>query len=234
MTTSMVLDGEYFMSPDNIQAIVKSGGLPIMLPYLSDYLQINKLATKIDGLYLTGGGDIDPIWFGEQPHQHLGEIIPARDYFELVLIRRMIELEKPILAVCRGCQILNIALGGDMYQDIYSQIDQELIQHQQKAPQGHPSHHIEIVTGSLLHKIVGKTRLRVNSRHHQANKKVIDPLQVSARASDGIVESIEGIGNTFILGLQWHPENMLAVNDEDSLKIYKEFINACIEGKGDL
>src|SRR5690625_1368792 len=235
MTTSMVLDGEYFMSPDNIQAIVKSGGLPIMLPYLSDYLQINELATKIDGLYLTGGVDIDPIWFGEQPHQQLGEIIPARDYFELVFIRRMIELEKPILAVCRGCQILNIALGGDMYQDIYSQSEQghELIQHHQKAPKSHPSHHVKVVTGSLLHKLVGKTRLRVNSRHHQANRKIANPLQVTGRAEDGIIEAIEGSGDVFILGLQWHPENMVAMNDETSLKIYKGFINTCITRKSD-
>src|SRR5699024_8371470 len=149
ITTSMGIEEDnYFISSDNIQAIVKSGGMPIMLPYLSDYVQINQLATKIDGLYLTGGGDIDPIWFGEQPHQQLGDIVPARDYFEIVLIRRMIELKKPILAVCRGCQILNIALGGDMYQDIYSQIDQKLIQHQQKAPRAHPSHHIKIVAGS--------------------------------------------------------------------------------------
>src|SRR5690625_286626 len=130
VTTSISIEEKhYFVSPDNINAIVNSGGLPIMLPYISDYLQINHLATKLDGLYLTGGGDIDPIWFGEQPHQQLGEITPGRDYFEIVLIRRMIELKKPILAVCRGCQILNIALGGDMYQDIFSQFGQESIQH---------------------------------------------------------------------------------------------------------
>lgn len=234
ITSSMGTDEKYyFVSPDNIQAITKSGGLPIILPYLSDYLQINALATKLDGLYLTGGGDIDPIWFGEQPHRKLGEIVPARDYFEIILIRRMVELGKPILAVCRGCQILNIALGGDMYQDIYSQIDHELIQHEQKAPQHHQSHHIKITTDSLLYELIGKSRLRVNSRHHQANKKVVEPLRVSAQAEDGIIEAIEGNGERFMLGLQWHPENLVAADDSDSLNIYKGFINACIAEKSE-
>lgn len=230
VTTAMEINEEwYFVSPDNIEAIVRSEGLPIMLPYLTDYVQINDLANKLDGLYLTGGGDIDPILFGEQPHQQLGDVMPARDHFELVLIRRMIELGKPILAVCRGVQILNIALGGDMYQDIYAQIDRELIQHQQQAPKYHPSHHVTVAKGSLLHQLTGKERLRVNSRHHQANRKIASSLKICAKAEDGMIEAIEGVGGTFILGLQWHPENMAKKNDPASLAIYRGFIQACKE-----
>ncbi|HSI65793.1 MAG TPA: gamma-glutamyl-gamma-aminobutyrate hydrolase family protein [Planococcus sp. (in: firmicutes)] len=228
ITSSMELGAKsYAIGEANIQAISNAGGLPIMLPYLREEADIEQLAQRMDGLYASGGYDIDPTLFGEEPHPNLGVIIPERDQFELALIKRMLELDKPILAVCRGAQILNIAAGGDMYQDIYTQKKGDLLQHQQLAPNSHGSHFVDVPAGSLLHKLAGRERFKVNSRHHQANRRVPDSFMVSGTASDGVVEAIESREHSFVLGLQWHPENMAEASDPSSQKIFEGFVGAC-------
>lgn len=217
----------YYVHPDNVEAIKKAEGLPIIIPFMEDSEQINQLLQWIDGLYLTGGVDIAPKWYGEEPHPKLGRVDPPRDEFEITVIKKFYALQKPIFGVCRGSQALNVALGGKMFQDIYAQMDGELLQHQQKSLAGYTSHQVKITPGSLLEKLTGKTTLQVNSRHHQANRLVAEELQVSAKAQDGVIEAIEGKGDFFVLGVQWHPESLLAKNDEDSLKIYKGFVQAC-------
>lgn len=231
ITSSMeVSESHYTTSSDNVAAINQAGGVPVILPNSHDPAQIEYYAQMLDGLYATGGYDIDPTLFGEEPHPGLGMIIPVRDSFELALMERLLELEKPILAVCRGAQILNIVTGGDMYQDVYGQIkDRDLLQHQQKAPKEHGSHFVHVTENSLLHQLTGMDVLRVNSRHHQANRYVKEPFVISGKASDGIVEAIESKHHHFALGLQWHPENMLTANDKISEKIYKGFMQACLK-----
>lgn len=227
VTGSMEVDEKYYMiGKDNMEAITQTGGIPVMLPYLRTKKDIDELALQLNGLYLTGGYDIDATLFGEEPHPNLGTIIPERDQFELKIISKMLQLNKPILAVCRGCQILNIAAGGDMYQDIYGQIDTDLLQHQQNAPQGYGSHFVNIQQGSLLHQVTEAEKIRVNSRHHQANRYVVQPFAVSGQANDGIIEAIESKEHAFVLGLQWHPENMFQVGDKPSKNIYQAFIKA--------
>lgn len=227
ITSSMEIDGTFFtVSADNVNAIKEAGGIPVILPNIVGE-EIKHYAKKMDGLYLTGGYDIDPILFNEEPHRKLGTVTPDRDMFEIDLIKKMIELGKPILGVCRGCQILNIAVGGGVYQDIYAQIDNELLQHAQKAPAAHGSHFVNVVHGSLLHRLTNQEKLRVNSRHHQANRSVIDTFQICGRASDGVIEAIESKVHSFVLGLQWHPENMAMENDQSSLLIFQGFIDAC-------
>ncbi len=224
----MELEGkDYLVSIDNAHAVLQAGGIPVMLPYIEDDKDIEELAESIDGLYLTGGDDIDPTLFGEEPLPNLGIIIPSRDAFELKLIRKFLSLDKPILAVCRGCQILNIAVGGDMYQDINSQFKEDILQHQQRAPKPHGSHYIDVPEGTLLHRLSGSKRFKVNSRHHQANRNVPAPFKVSGVASDGVIEAIESNVHSFVLGVQWHPENMVFGGDETSLKIYVKFVEAC-------
>ncbi|WP_042146901.1 gamma-glutamyl-gamma-aminobutyrate hydrolase family protein [Paucisalibacillus sp. EB02] len=217
----------YYTSKDNVNAINRAGGVPFLLSYSQNKDDILEIARKLDGLYATGGYDIDPTIFGEEPHPKLGIIIPERDLFEIELMKRVLELDKPIMGVCRGSQTLNIALGGDMYQDIYAQIPGELLQHQQKAPKMHGSHYVDVLEGSLLKELTGKTRMKVNSRHHQANRNVINPLQVSALASDGVIEAIESTKHRFVLAVQWHPESMLVSDDEASEAIFNGFIEAC-------
>lgn len=227
VTSTEIEQKTYYTGTDNVKAILSGGGIPLLLPYYEEDSVIDEIARKIDGLYLTGGFDIDPTLFGEEPHPKLGTIIPARDSFEIKLLKKILAMDKPILGVCRGSQILNVALGGDMYQDIYGQMSSELLQHQQKAPNSHGSHFVQIKEDSLLHRLTGKTTLKVNSRHHQANRKVPFPLQVSATASDGVIEAIESTQHKFVLALQWHPENLLTIDDAASEAIFKGFIAAC-------
>lgn len=226
--TSTDLDGDvYYEGKDNVNAILKAGGVPVLLPYYEQEEEVTVIAGMIDGLYATGGYDIDPTLFGEEPHPKLGTILPERDTFEISIMKKMLELEKPILGVCRGSQTLNIALGGDMYQDIYAQISSPLLQHRQNAPKYYGSHFVRVKEGSLLHRLTGKTELRVNSRHHQANRNVRNPLQVCATASDGVIEAIESTEHEFVLALQWHPENMFMANDTPSAAIFNGFVSAC-------
>lgn len=217
----------YMVTNANIKAIYEAGGIPVILPYLSENPELEQIADQIDGLYATGGDDIDPTLFGEEPHPNLGTIIPKRDQFEIALVEKMLEKSKPILGVCRGSQILNIAAGGDMYQDIYAQIDKDLLQHSQNAPREHGSHFVHVLKGSLLHQITGIEKFRVNSIHHQANRNVPASFQISGKASDDVIEAIESKGHPFVLGVQWHPEAMAEAGDQTSLKIYQHFVEAC-------
>lgn len=228
ITSTMQTDElSHSISKYNVNAIIQAGGVPVGLPNIMNEADIHQLAEKLDGLYATGGYDIDPTLFGEEPHPKLGTITPKRDHFEMILFKKMLELNKPLLAVCRGMQILNIAEGGDMYQDIYSQIDRDLLQHSQIAPLDHAAHFVDVKKDSLLHELTGKEKLKVNTRHHQANRKIPTSLQVSGTASDGIIEAVESTEHKFALGVQWHPENLLEAGDEPSKKIYEGFIAAC-------
>ncbi len=210
----------------NVRAITQFGGVPIVLPNL-EMDGIEEIASTIDGLLLTGGGDIDPTLFGEEPLPGLGNIVPERDRFEVALIQKMLKLNKPILGICRGAQIMSIAMGGDMYQDIYSQRDGSLLQHDQQAPNWHGSHFVEVTEGSLLRKIVGVDKFKVNSYHHQALRNMPEGFIVSGVASDGVIESFESTNHTFVMGVQWHPESLISKNDVNSLAIFEAFINEC-------
>ncbi|TQR21280.1 gamma-glutamyl-gamma-aminobutyrate hydrolase family protein [Psychrobacillus vulpis] len=212
------------VSMDNIHAVMEFGGVPIVLPNMEE---IESIAETIDGLLLTGGGDIDPTLFGEEPHEGLGSITPERDAFEIAVIHRMMQLNKPILGICRGAQILNIAVGGDMYQDIHTQIEDKLLQHTQQAPRWHASHYVQVTKGTVLSEIVQVEKMKVNSFHHQALRDIPSDFVVSAVASDGIIEAIESKNHTFVMGVQWHPESLMLKNDLASSHILKAFIDAC-------
>ncbi|WP_075619405.1 gamma-glutamyl-gamma-aminobutyrate hydrolase family protein [Paenisporosarcina indica] len=228
VTSFTELNGtDYMITVDDANAVLQAGGLPVALPNLLDISDIDEIVQSIDGLYLTGGYDIDPTLFGEEPHPKLGNIVPSRDAFELMLIRKFLELDKPILGVCRGCQILNIAVGGDMYQDTGSQVDHDILQHRQLAPKTHGSHFVDVPKGTLLHQITGSERFKINSRHHQSNRYVPTPFRVSGTASDGVIEAIESEAHSFVLAVQWHPESMATGGDAPSLKIFEAFVGAC-------
>lgn len=225
---SMEIDQKnYHVSQHNVNAITRAGGIPIILPYTALEENIEYYAQLISGLYAIGGDDVGPNLFGEEPKQQLGPVLPPRDQFEMALIKRVIELGKPYLGVCRGAQILNVVYGGTMYQDIYTQIDTELLQHTQKSPVSHGSHSVKLLAGSLLQRLTGKDSLMVNSWHHQANRLIPSTYQISGQASDGIIEAIESKDHPFVLGVQWHPEIMATENDEASLNIFSGFIRAC-------
>ncbi|MDR6224897.1 gamma-glutamyl-gamma-aminobutyrate hydrolase family protein [Desmospora profundinema] len=220
-------EGYWQLSRDNSEAVWSLGGMPVALPYTEDIHAIKAWAHRLDGLVLTGGNDIDPHLFGEEPIPGLGEVEPERDQVETALVREMIRQGKPVLAICRGCQILAIALDGDMYQDLASQ-RQGLLQHSQRAPRSHASHSIRIRKGTRLHRLAGSDTAKVNSFHHQAVRRVPASCILSATAPDGVVEAFEGKGGDFLMGVQWHPENMVK-QDPLARALYRDFIEACME-----
>ncbi|MEH7747323.1 gamma-glutamyl-gamma-aminobutyrate hydrolase family protein, partial [Neobacillus drentensis] len=203
------------------------GGIPIVLPYINPEIALETIAL-CDGIILSGGEDVDPKLFGQDPHQQLGPTTPERDVAEIAMVRYALENNIPILAICRGVQILNVALGGTLIQDIQSQV-QEPIQHNQKIDRSRDTHWVTIATDSKLFEMVGSEQVRVNSLHHQAIDKVANDLRVVARSSDGIVEAVEYIHpSTFTVGVQWHPESMASTNHEMN-NVFKEFINSCVK-----
>ena len=170
-----------------------------------------KVLAEIDGVLLTGGGDVDPVFYGEDRHETVEDAEPGRDEFEIDLARRAIAADVPLLAICRGSQVLNVATGGTLVQDIPSSIETDLA-HSVQEPKNADCHDIAIVSGSRLAAALGSgasatCSCRVNSRHHQSVGRLGAGLVASATAGDGVIEAIEAPDATFCLGVQWHPEN---------------------------
>lgn len=203
-----------------IEAIVKAGGVPVIFPSVdpedvTDYLDL------FDGVLFLGGDDVDPTFYGEEPYEKLGTTYRKRDLFEIELLKQSVAHGKAIMGICRGLQLINIGLGGTVYQDL-SQNPTTTLKHHQTAPGNMPSHHVSVSQGSRLLKIVGK-RPYVNSRHHQAVKDVAPSLKITARADDQVVEAIESAQSEQILAVQWHPENMYK-HHEESKALFADFI----------
>ncbi|HHT63126.1 MAG: gamma-glutamyl-gamma-aminobutyrate hydrolase family protein [Bacillota bacterium] len=215
----------FFVRQFYVQAVEGLGGVPLLLPALKRNMIREKYLELLDGLILSGGVDVNPVLFGEEPVPGLGEITPQRDEFELLLTREFFSLGKPIFAVCRGCQVLNLALGGTVYQDINSQLD-KIIKHDQKAPRACPTHSLKVQPGTKLSRILPQEYRWVNSFHHQAVKDPAPGFIVAALASDGVIEAIEAQDHPFALGVQWHPECNWR-EDLGSYRLFQEFIKAC-------
>lgn len=216
--------GRYFLGRFYTAAVEAAGGLPLLLPYPLPDSGMDRLLDLVDGLLLSGGGDVDPVYFGEEPVPGCGKITPERDDFELALTRRALSAGLPVLGICRGAQVLNIAAGGDIYQDIVTQVP-GCLKHSQKAPRWCATHGIMVEGGTRLARILGSGSLRVNSFHHQAIRRPAPGFVVSARAKDGIIEAIESIGPAFALGVQWHPEAMWERN-KGSLALFTALVEA--------
>lgn len=232
ITMNQMLDEEkYVAALVHGYVIERAGGIPIYLPYIKNEQMIYKLVQQLNGLYVTGGDDIDPTFFGEEPIEGLRRIVAERDVFEQSIIQKILRKNKPVLAVCRGAQILNIAFGGDMYQDVKGQINHALLQHEQKAKPTHTSHFVTLKEDSKLYEIMRKKEMKVNSFHHQAIRRVKEPFYITAKASDGIVEAIESKAHHFAIGVQWHPKYLAAKQAQASLALYQTFIKKCIERK---
>ncbi|GEL15327.1 gamma-glutamyl-gamma-aminobutyrate hydrolase family protein [Pediococcus cellicola] len=190
-----------------VDAVLAAGGLPIVLPYTSPELA-HELVKTFDGLIIPGGPDVDPTFFGEEPIPEIGRTYYKRDAFEIALIKATIEEKKPIFGICRGLQVINVAMGGTVFQDLAAQDPTCKIRHAQAAPGEFPTHHVTIAQHSRITKILDTTRDYVNSRHHQAVRKVAVGLEVTAQSDDQVVEAVESTQGAEILAVQWHPENM--------------------------
>lgn len=216
---------------DYVTSVLNAGGIPVIFPYTTDLTTIQALIEQVDGLLLTGGADVDPALYGEEPLLGLGQIKPDRDQFERLLVNEALQKDVPIFAICRGNQMLNIAAGGSSFQDINSQIP-NIIQHKQFAPRDHLSHSVQIEKNTLLHNILGTDTIKVNSFHHQAVKTFAPGFQISALASDGVIEAIESQNHKFVLGVQWHPGS-LTQKDPHAQRLFLSFIKACLPENGD-
>ncbi len=213
-----------FLRTSYLQAIAAAGGRPLLLPPVIPELAAGYI-DGIDGLFLTGGGDIEPSFFNAQPATELYKVVPERDAFELTLTRAALAAGKPILAICRGLQVLNVAAGGDLYQDIGMQVPGAL-EHSQKEPRGQPTHSLQVMDGTALAAILGP-QAQVNSLHHQAVCRVGQGLKVSALAADGIIEALEGEGGGAVIGVQWHPEDLYR-SDPRQEALFKYFVDAVL------
>ncbi|TDI65948.1 MAG: gamma-glutamyl-gamma-aminobutyrate hydrolase family protein [Alphaproteobacteria bacterium] len=210
----------YVMRENYATSIIRAGGLPVALALEVEL--VPDILHRIDGLVLTGGAfDIDPALFGQPVRHERVTVKPKRTDFEMALTRAALAADLPILGICGGEQLLNVALGGTLIQHIPDEIPDALA-HEQTNPRDEASHEVEIVPGSRLYDIVGAGTLAVNSAHHQAVKEVAPSLAVNARAPDGVIEGIEDPERRFCIGVEWHPEFEISIGDRRLLAAFTE------------
>ncbi|CAN5650739.1 gamma-glutamyl-gamma-aminobutyrate hydrolase family protein [soil metagenome] len=208
--TASIREGEHRRVQLNaayVVAMENAGLVPLLVPPLSDPDAAERILAGVDGLVLTGGGDVAPEYFGEQPHPRLGTVDKARDATEIALISAARRLRMPLLAVCRGIQVLNVESGGSLIQDIGAQRPAAL-EHSGDGSRDQTVHPVHIEENSILGLATGATQLDVNSLHHQAIDRLGSGLRVTATAPDGIVEGVESTDDWWVLAVQWHPEEM--------------------------
>jgi putative glutamine amidotransferase len=210
-----------------LQALVRAGAVPLLIPHLTNQALLRPLYELTDGLLLPGGGDVAPARYGELSHEKCGPASFERDETELTLTCWAMNEGKPLLAICRGIQVLNIAQGGSLYQDIAAQVPSaEKHDWYPEYPRDLLSHSIDVTPQTRLAHILGETTLAVNSLHHQALKAVAPGLVVAARAPDGIVEAVETKDHAFALGVQWHPEELIDGSPQ-AQQIFDALVEAC-------
>lgn len=217
----------YWMLPGYMKGIEAAGGVPVMLALSSDAEVVERLAKTFDGFVFTGGHDIDPARYGEAKADVCGALCPERDRMEAILFERALELDKPAFGICRGLQLFNVLLGGTLYQDLPSQLKADVaVSHKQPHPYDKPAHAVRIEKDTLLHRLLKKDEIRVNTLHHQGIKRLAEPLVAAARAEDGLVESVALPSKRFALAVQWHPEFNFET-DENSRALFSAFVHAC-------
>lgn len=217
-----------------VDAVRLAGGIPVLIPMLRDSAAVEALVRGLDGVIMSGGEDIDPLYFGEEHLPELGEVNAPRDTSDVLIIRTALRLGKPILGICRGEQVLNVVLGGTLYQDIPSQIPDSELLHRQEEPATVATQTIIIKPGSRLSRILGADSIAVNSFHHQAVKDLAPGLQVTACASDGVIEAYESVPDAAdpygrplkdrILAVQFHPEAFAQAGDPTFLRIFRDLV----------
>ena len=211
---------------DYAHAIEESGGLPLVLPFVKNGESISEFAALCNGFLFTGGVDVAPSYYGEEKSEFCGEIQHYRDELELGIFSKVFAAQKPIMAICRGIQLVNVALGGTLYQDIPTEV-QTTVLHRQTQPKTQPSHAVNVTQNTPLCTLVGgKTRIAANSFHHQAIKALGEGLAVMATADDGMIEAVFGTGDRYLRAYQWHPERLIDI-DGDNRLLFDDFIKAC-------
>lgn len=212
-----------------IDSVVAAGGAPFLFPLVDDESVLRTLYDRLDGVLLAGGCDVDPQHYGEEPLPQLGSVDALRDRVELLLARWAADEGKPVLGICRGMQVMNVALGGSLYQDISAQLSTELV-HDSSYTQcdwTHMVHPLQLEPTSKLGQLFSATSFPTNSLHHQSLKVVAPGLQAVGWAPDGVIEMIEGTDEQFMVGVQCHPEALQAVADPRWRMLFEHFVQSC-------
>lgn len=217
-------DSDCTLAEGYYQSILKAGGTPLIIPPYDDTDALINTLDYVDGILLTGGADINPLFLGEEPVKELHGINPRRDRQELLLTQLAADRQIPILGICRGIQTMNAAFGGPLYQDIHSQMAGVRIKHDQDLDRSYASHTVGIEKNTLLHQLFGTDTIAVNSFHHQAVKEAAPGFRVCAYAPDGVIEAIESTEYKSMLGVQWHPECFILKGDECMMPLFQWLI----------
>jgi putative glutamine amidotransferase len=196
------------VNSDYTEAIEKVQGIPLLIPVVSSDESLNAYVDICDGFLFSGGTDINPICYNKNPHRKLGVVNSRLDKFQLELMKKVLESEKPFLAICRGIQILNVACGGSLYQDL-DEIPRETIQHQQNGERYDVIHKVNFQEDSILYDLLGR-EIYVNSFHHQSINKLANSLIAVGHAPDEVVEAVQVKDYRWGVGVQWHPEMMFS------------------------
>jgi len=221
LTTTSVTDGGAYQRPavtvyeSYIRALETVGLAPVLITPAHSLQAVRSLMNACAGLVLSGGEDVDPVRYGMDPSPALGTVNRRRDEVEFTALEYALQQQMPVLGICRGAQVINVVLGGTLFQDLATERPGPVL-HQQSEPWGQRTHCASVVAGSRLHEIVRSDELLINSYHHQAIRDVAPGLSVVARADDGMVEAVEGRDHPLLVGVQWHPERYEASTaDED-------------------
>lgn len=218
----------YGVMPTYLEAVAAAGGIPLMIPLGLSEEDLVAVLDRVDGLLLPGGGDIEPHWYhGNPTHPTLYGIDPLRDDMEIFLARHVVKSKIPLLAICRGCQVLNVALGGTLWEDIMDLMP-GAIRHNyyREFPRNYLAHEVQVQEGTQLAQLLGVQCVPVNSLHHQGIRDKAAELTASAVAPDGVIEAAEVSGHPFAIGVQWHPENL--VQDSAPMRgLFEAFVAAC-------
>jgi len=203
-----------------VKSVLRAGGVPVVLPINDDLEVIKTMVASIDALIMTAGEDVEPSRYSEEPLPHLEQINPERDEFDIAIVKLAVQHGIPVLGICRGHQVMCVAFGGTLYQDIYAPVKAADLKHQQQAPDWHGTHQVHLEKDSVLAKILGKTTVMTNSFHHQAVKDVAPGFVITGRTSDGIVEAMEMKDNPRVFSVQFHPEIPTARGSDELLPIF--------------
>ena len=217
----------FYLGRDYSEALEGCGALPVHLPLIPEESYIGEVLGGLDGVLLPGSdSDVDPAYFGEDPHPRLKRVVPEKDLTEMLVLKKAEDAGIPVLAICYGMQALNVFRGGSLIQDIDSQVE-NAVKHEQGAPLDRKSHRIRLEEGSLISRLAENDEVKVNSHHHQAIRTVGNNLTATAWAADGVIECVEDIRpDRFALGVQWHPE-LDWRSGELSSRIFERFVQTC-------
>ncbi|MCR4843033.1 MAG: gamma-glutamyl-gamma-aminobutyrate hydrolase family protein [Eubacterium sp.] len=214
-----------WMLPGYMDGVKEAGATPLIFPFSTDADELSSLVDMCDGLLFTGGHDVSPSLYGEEPLEGLVSCCADRDEMEKIVLGIAVNRDVPVLGICRGIQFINAALGGTLYQDLPIQHPSET-EHHQSPPYHVPVHNVTVLDGTPLRECLGVGGLRVNSYHHQAVRELSGELEAMAVSEDGLIEAVHKPGHRFLWAVQWHPEFSYKT-DEGSRRIFEAFVGAC-------